>query len=165
MAHPEDRDRILNEWHAFMASTETTWIFEYRLVRGDAEPERRGAALRGQGAVVGALEVKGPHRVVVLAGGQIVAEGAPGTLAVRDSTSAWVRYRLPEGVRPPDGLGGPAGSDGMVEVHVGHPTSDLYRLLRWAMERGIDLEGLEVKRPTLEDVYLDLTAPKKDEPA
>ena len=104
-------------------------------------------------------------RVVVLAGGQIVAEGAPGTLAVRDSTSAWVRYRLPEGVRPPDGLGGPAGSDGMVEVHVGHPTSDLYRLLRWAMERGIDLEGLEVKRPTLEDVYLDLTAPKKDEPA
>lgn len=104
-------------------------------------------------------------RVVVLAGGQIVAEGAPGTLAVRDSTSAWVRYRLPEGVRPPDGLGGPAGSDGMVEVHVGHPTSDLYRLLRWAMERGIDLEGLEVKRPTLEDVYLDLTAPKKHEPA
>ncbi len=37
MAHPEDRDRILNEWHAFMASTETTWIFEYRLVRGDGE--------------------------------------------------------------------------------------------------------------------------------
>lgn len=37
MAHPEDRDRILNEWHAFMASTETTWTFEYRLARSGGE--------------------------------------------------------------------------------------------------------------------------------
>ncbi|WP_119299845.1 PAS domain-containing protein [Dongia deserti] len=37
MAHPEDRDRILNEWRAFMASTETAWTFEYRLARSDGE--------------------------------------------------------------------------------------------------------------------------------
>jgi PAS domain S-box-containing protein len=37
MAHPEDRDRILAEWRAFMASTETTWTFEYRLARSDGE--------------------------------------------------------------------------------------------------------------------------------
>jgi PAS domain S-box-containing protein len=37
MAHPEDRERILNEWRAFMASTETAWTFDYRLARGDGE--------------------------------------------------------------------------------------------------------------------------------
>jgi PAS domain S-box-containing protein len=37
MAHPEDRDRILSEWRTFMASTETTWTFEYRLSRSDGE--------------------------------------------------------------------------------------------------------------------------------
>jgi PAS domain S-box-containing protein len=37
LAHPEDRDRILGEWRAFMASDETAWTFDYRLVRGDGE--------------------------------------------------------------------------------------------------------------------------------
>jgi PAS domain S-box-containing protein len=37
MAHPEDRDRILQEWRAFMASTETAWTFDYRLARSDGE--------------------------------------------------------------------------------------------------------------------------------
>ncbi|HJR20890.1 MAG TPA: PAS domain-containing protein [Dongiaceae bacterium] len=37
MAHPEDRERILHEWRAFMASAETAWTFDYRLARGDGE--------------------------------------------------------------------------------------------------------------------------------
>jgi PAS domain S-box-containing protein len=37
MAHPEDRERILAEWRAFMASNETTWTFEYRLARAGGE--------------------------------------------------------------------------------------------------------------------------------
>ena len=37
MAHPEDRERILAEWRAFMASTETAWTFDYRLARADGE--------------------------------------------------------------------------------------------------------------------------------
>jgi hypothetical protein len=35
---------------------------------------------------------------------------------------------------------------------------DLADLCGWAMERGIDLPDLEALRPTLEDVYLELTA-------
>ena len=34
----------------------------------------------------------------------------------------------------------------------------LYALARWAFERGLELDDLEVRRPTLEDVYLRLTA-------
>ena len=37
MAHPEDRERVLKEWRTFMASTENSWTFEYRLARSDGE--------------------------------------------------------------------------------------------------------------------------------
>jgi ABC-2 type transport system ATP-binding protein len=40
---------------------------------------------------------------------------------------------------------------------VDDPTEALHRLTGWALERGATLEGLEVDRPSLEDVYLDLT--------
>ena len=39
-----------------------------------------------------------------------------------------------------------------------HPTGILWLLLDWAATRGEELEGLTVTRPTLEDVYLALTA-------
>jgi hypothetical protein len=35
--------------------------------------------------------------------------------------------------------------------------ADLHVLAGWALERGLGLEDLEVTRPTLEDVYLQLT--------
>ena len=35
-------------------------------------------------------------------------------------------------------------------------TADLLALTGWATERGVELEGLEVTRPSLEDVYLDI---------
>jgi ABC-2 type transport system ATP-binding protein len=35
----------------------------------------------------------------------------------------------------------------------------VHRLLRWAVTEGVDLDGLEVTRPSLEDVYLSLTSP------
>jgi len=37
MAHPEDRERILTEWRTFMASSEASWTFDYRLCRSDGE--------------------------------------------------------------------------------------------------------------------------------
>jgi ABC-2 type transport system ATP-binding protein len=35
--------------------------------------------------------------------------------------------------------------------------ADLHRLTGWALDNGLTLDGLEVTRPTLEDVYLSLT--------
>jgi hypothetical protein len=37
------------------------------------------------------------------------------------------------------------------------PTRTMYELTSWAVQLGISLEGLEVARPTLEDVYLQIT--------
>jgi hypothetical protein len=44
----------------------------------------------------------------------------------------------------------------MLEVRTPAPTADLHHLTTWAVERSLELDGLEVNRPTLEDVYLDL---------
>jgi hypothetical protein len=37
-------------------------------------------------------------------------------------------------------------------------TQDLFELTSWALGAGVDLVDLRVERPTLEDVYLELTA-------
>ena len=44
------------------------------------------------------------------------------------------------------------------------PTRDLAPLLGWAAARGMELEGLTVTRPTLEDVYLELTGSRMTAP-
>jgi ABC-2 type transport system ATP-binding protein len=96
-------------------------------------------------------------RVAVIAAGRVVAEGSPSTLGFRDRAKVQVRYRLPEGTIPPAGFGNPPGSDGFVEVAVDDAVSDVHRLLHWAIDAGLDLDGFEVRRPSLEDVYLSLT--------
>jgi len=96
-------------------------------------------------------------RVAVIAHGQVVAEGTPSTLGFRDRAKVLVRYRLPAGFVPPAGLYSPPGSDGFVEVAVDNAVADVHRLLQWAIDERLDLDGLEVRRPSLEDVYLALT--------
>ena len=44
-----------------------------------------------------------------------------------------------------------------VQIESSQPTDDLRILTDWACARGAELEGLELSRPSLEDVYLDLT--------
>jgi ABC-2 type transport system ATP-binding protein len=100
-------------------------------------------------------------RVAVLASGRIVAEDAPDMLAGRENGIAVVRFRLPEGA---DVQELPLPGDVELETANGHisfrtetPTRALTPLLDWASVRGEELEGLSVTRPSLEDVYLELT--------
>jgi ABC-2 type transport system ATP-binding protein len=50
------------------------------------------------------------------------------------------------------------GGGGFVEHETEDPTTLLHELTSQALARGERLEGLTVTRPTLEDVYLELTA-------
>jgi ABC-2 type transport system ATP-binding protein len=100
-------------------------------------------------------------RVAVVARGRIVAEGPPAMLAGRANGAALVRFRLPPGVGrealplPPDvDL---QVDDGLVSFRTGSPTRALTPLMDWASARGEELEELTVARPSLEDVYLELT--------
>jgi ABC-2 type transport system ATP-binding protein len=80
-------------------------------------------------------------RVAVLREGQIVAIGRPSELTgARVATE--VRYRLD-------------GKDVVVETH--EPTKLLHELTGQALADGKELEALEVRRPTLEEIYLSLT--------
>jgi ABC-2 type transport system ATP-binding protein len=98
-------------------------------------------------------------RVVVLAGGHVIADGAPDSLG-RDATpDAQVAFRVPADVDPLD-LPLPETTQRLgrsIAFHTPAPTRDLAPVLSWATIRGIELEALTVTRPTLEDVYLELT--------
>jgi ABC-2 type transport system ATP-binding protein len=96
-------------------------------------------------------------RVAVIAAGRIVAEGPPATLGDRERARATVRYRLPAGISPPAGLGGPPGADGFTEFVPDDLTIALSQLTGWATGRRISLDRLDIIRPSLEDVYLALT--------
>jgi ABC-2 type transport system ATP-binding protein len=81
-------------------------------------------------------------RVAVLREGRIVREGAPAELTGH-SDETEIRFRR----------------DGEVVVlRTSEPTRVLNELTSDALARGAELEGLSVRRPTLEDVYLELTA-------
>src|SRR5215469_13492182 len=101
-------------------------------------------------------------RVAVIAAGRIVAEGTPDTLGNRDHARTHIRYRVPEGTAPPDDLAGVADAAGFTTVTSADPVRDLHRLTGWALENGAELDGLEVTRPSLEDVYLSLTGDEQE---
>ena len=103
--------------------------------------------------------------IAVIADGRIVAEGPPGTLGGRNRMPATIRFTLPQGTGadelPPELHALVAGEDGRVTLTTDTPLAHVGALAEWARARGIDLPDLDVRRPTLEEVYLELT----EEPA
>jgi len=102
-------------------------------------------------------------RIAVIADGRIVAEGTPATIGGRQAMTATVRFTLPDGVTPrclPAGLAplAEAGPGGTTLVRTETPLVHVQMLADWALGLGFDLPDLDVRRPTLEDVYLTLTA-------
>ena len=96
-------------------------------------------------------------RVVLLSGGTVVAEGPPAALGGRDAERARITFTLPDGYAIGD-LPLPANrGNGAVVLETGNPTQALHQLTGWATRRGVVLAGLTVGRPSLEDVYLQLT--------
>jgi ABC-2 type transport system ATP-binding protein len=97
-------------------------------------------------------------RIVVIAEGRIVAEGTPETIGGRDQAATVVRFVLPAGASITDVPARDARVDaGIVSISTSEPTRLLHELTQWALANGGELAGLEVQRPSLEDVYLELT--------
>jgi ABC-2 type transport system ATP-binding protein len=96
-------------------------------------------------------------RVAVIDHGLIVAEGTPDTLGGRATARTEVRFTLVD--QPAESLPVPPGviSGSTVEYHTDDPTTLLHALTHWAVERNTSLNGLTVSRPSLEDIYLELT--------
>ena len=81
-------------------------------------------------------------RVAIIAGGEIVARGAPQDLGDRDAQATTITYSR-NGER--------------VSIETDDPVRALNELTGRALAEGFELEGLEVSRPSLEDIYLTLT--------
>ena len=102
-------------------------------------------------------------RVAIIRAGQIVAEGAPDQLGGRADAATRIRFAAPPGLDPAEipaaaGTLAPSSSNGAIlELATNDPVTGLHALTGWALERGVELRGLEVDRPSLEDVYLELT--------
>jgi ABC-2 type transport system ATP-binding protein len=86
-----------------------------------------------------------------------LAEGPPSTLAGRDTADTFIRFRVPEGATDPPPELGASRTEGTMEIRTDDPTRVLHQLTGWALGVGIRLEGLAVTRPSLEDVYLEIT--------
>jgi ABC-2 type transport system ATP-binding protein len=82
-------------------------------------------------------------RVAIVKDGRILAEGAPAELGVDASTRYRVTWRDEDGT--------------LATRETDDPTALLHQLTSAALARGVGLEDLSVSRPSLEDVYLELT--------
>ncbi len=101
-------------------------------------------------------------RIAVIATGRIVAEGTPGTLGGRNRMAATIRFTLPDAIHPvelpPKLQEFVVGQDSQrVTLTSERPLLHVRMLAEWALDNGFDLPDLDVRRPTLEDVYLELT--------
>jgi len=100
-------------------------------------------------------------RVAVIASGRIIAAGTPDDLGGRRDAECVISFELPGGdsATVQAAVGGEwSRTNGRLSLRTGDPTRSLHELTGWALANGIGLEGLEVTRPSLEDVYLELTA-------
>jgi ABC-2 type transport system ATP-binding protein len=83
-------------------------------------------------------------RVAIIKDGRILIEGSPRELSSGGTARYRIAYRN--------------GGGTLIEHETDDPTTMLHDLTAAALARGERLEGLTVTRPTLEDVYLELTA-------
>ncbi|MGF7235889.1 MAG: ABC transporter ATP-binding protein [Frankia sp.] len=98
-------------------------------------------------------------RVAIINAGRIVAENTPDALGGRDKAAVHITFTMPPGARVEDlPMGGRALAGNSVRIETDDPTRALHALTSWALDRGDRLDGLAVTRPSLEDVYLNLTA-------
>jgi ABC-2 type transport system ATP-binding protein len=104
-------------------------------------------------------------RVVILRQGQLVASGKPDELGASIGSASEVRFRLPAGVTA-DQLDKVvheelASSGSEVSFRTEDVQKALFHLTGWAERHHVQLQDIQVQRPTLEDIFLQLT----EEPA
>jgi ABC-2 type transport system ATP-binding protein len=92
-------------------------------------------------------------RVIILAAGLVVAEGPPSSLGGRDLEGVRIRFSAVDGIPMEHTV-----VDGIAQISTTDEVRVLNDLTYWALTHDVQLEGLVVERPSLEDVYLRLTS-------
>lgn len=102
-------------------------------------------------------------RIVVIGAGKIVARGTADDLAAQVNATTRISWRSKTASDhaaagfPPELTVTTDPATGISRVDADDSLRALHQLTSWAIETGTDLPELNVARPTLEDVYLQLT--------
>lgn len=104
-------------------------------------------------------------RVAIIRDGRMVALDTPQGLGGRETLPTHITFRLPSGgpvpdipgLESPEQAGGDTGGYSRFSLESTDPVTDLNRLTGWALEHGQTLAELEVRRPSLEEIYLEVT--------
>jgi ABC-2 type transport system ATP-binding protein len=118
-------------------------------------------------------------RILIIAGGRIVAEGSPDAIGGREEAPGSVRFGVPAeldhaALAEIRGLPSDATitvtNGGLVTMSSHQLVPLTHAVTSWALDRGLDLPGFRVERPSLEDMYLSIiesmdgSAPSPEEP-
>ena len=97
--------------------------------------------------------------------GKIVAEGTPNQLITENVADSVITLRLNppldvEEVQAVKGVIRASRSEGQYELITGMPQETLIEIMAWGRESGLEVTDINMKRATLEDVFLKLTGRK-----
>jgi len=102
-------------------------------------------------------------RVAIIDSGQIIASGSPRELQAKSANQAAIEIVLTQvwsGELPawPHAIRSTLSDDGR-RIHVASekPARTLVEMVKWVDAQRIDLEDVHLKRPTLEDVFIEMT--------
>lgn len=106
-------------------------------------------------------------RVAIIDEGRIVAIGTPRELQQKSQGQSRIDIVTGQPINGaalpqwPDALSTKLAEDGRaLTVHSSRPARTLFEIMKWLDQQGMQLEDVHLKRPTLEDVFVELTGKK-----
>ncbi|HEY2614309.1 MAG TPA: ABC transporter ATP-binding protein [Chthoniobacterales bacterium] len=103
-------------------------------------------------------------RVAIIDSGKIIALGSPAELQEKSAEQSSIAIRLTQPLRSravPDfaeAIQATISDDALdVKVRSRHPARTLVELVKWIDAEGYELNDVRLKRPTLEDVFIEMT--------
>ena len=91
--------------------------------------------------------------IAIMDQGRIIAQGTPKSLLVEHFEGVWLNLPSEDFVPPGDFPWKTHLLENAVTIH----TTDLNGTLRYLMEKDVSLAGMQIKSPSLEDLFLELT--------
>lgn len=103
-------------------------------------------------------------RVAIIDAGKIIALGSPRELQEKSAEQSGIEIKLTQPLRDrsvpnfPGALQTSISHDGLkLDVRSRYPARTLVELVKWIDAQGYELEDVHLKRPTLEDVFIEMT--------
>jgi ABC-2 type transport system ATP-binding protein len=106
-------------------------------------------------------------RVAIIDAGQIIAIGTPRDLQEKSANQSAIVIKLGQPLKEttlpdwPEAIRSVVSDNGhVITVYSKRPARTLVELVKWIDTRGFELEDVQLNRPTLEDVFIELTGKK-----